>query len=212
MKYDYERIALWGIVIILVVAVFFQQRRSGFAIQAGNETSSISMLDMMEYRTLPEIKRTMYKQMLASNAAALTQMTNGMQYRMRLDQILMTALNMSPTTPTPDIPPPGLIPPPSTGQIPPYLTTCTNAIVFDTCTSSPDCPANMSTRIIGNLKFCTCPATMPVLTPPMTAGGIPMCVASCPTTMTKRLTLTATGQQMCVSMCPPMPAPGITCV
>lgn len=212
MKYDYERITLWAIVIILVVAVFFQQRRSGFSLQARAETNNISLLDMMEYRTLPESKRTMYKQMLRSNANALSQMTNGMQYRMTLDQIMMSALNMSPTVPTPDIPPPGLIPPPPTGDIPPHLMTCTNAIVFDTCTSSPTCPTNMSTIMVGNLKFCKCPQTRPVLTPPMTAGGTPMCAISCPTGMNKRLTLTATGQQMCVSMCPPMPAPGITCV
>jgi len=106
MKYDYERIALWAIIVILVVAVFFQQRRSGFSIQAGNETSSISMLDMMEFKSLPETKRSMYKQMLTSNAVALSQMTNGMQYKMKLDEIMMTALNMSPTITNPVVPTP----------------------------------------------------------------------------------------------------------
>lgn len=203
MKYDYERIALWTIVIILVVAVFFQQRRSGFALQTGAETNRISMLDMMEYQPLPEAKRTMYKQMLSSNATALSQMsTNGMQYRMKLDQIMMYALNMPAPTPTP-----------GTGTtVPPYLTTCTNAIVFDTCTSSTTCPTTLTPVMVGTLKFCKCPQTTPLMKPADTAGGPPVCVATCPINMTRRLTVTASGQSMCVASCPPSLAPGMTCV
>ena len=97
MKYDYERIAMWSIVVALVIVVFFQQRRSGFSVQPGADTSSISMLDMMEFTYIPEEKRTMYKNMLTSNATTLSSTTDGRTYKMRVEDIMMTALNMLPT-------------------------------------------------------------------------------------------------------------------
>ena len=115
MKYDYERIALWAIVIILVVAVFFQQRRSGFALQAG-DTNSISMMDLMEYKSVPDFKRVEYKTMLATNSNVLSSITNGMQYKMKLDEIMMNAFALDtvgppPPKPIPAPPPPIPIPP-----------------------------------------------------------------------------------------------------
>ena len=115
MKYDYERIALWAIVIILVVAVFFQQRRSGFALQAG-DTNSISMMDLMEYKSVPDFKRIEYKTMLATNSNVLSSITNGMQYKMKLDEIMMNAFALDtvgppPPKPIPAPPPPIPIPP-----------------------------------------------------------------------------------------------------
>lgn len=202
MKYDYERIALWAIVIILVVAVFFQQRRSGFTLQAGADTMSVSMMDLMEFGSVPAYKRSMYKTMITSNSTSLSTMT-GIEYKTKLDQIMFSALNM-PTPPS--------VPPPGEAPIPPHLMACSNAIVFDTCTSSTTCPIGMQTRMVGNLKFCMCPATMPYMNAPMTSGGIPVCVASCPTYATKRLTLLATGQVMCVANCPSLLAPGMTCI
>jgi len=114
MKYEYERIALWSIVIALVIMVFFQQRRSGFSLQAGAETSSVSMLDMMEYTYIPEEKRTAYKNMLTSNATTLSSTTDGRTYKMRVEQIMMNALNMLPT-PMPNT---GPTPMPNTGPRP----------------------------------------------------------------------------------------------
>ena len=111
MKYNYERIALWAIVIILVVAVFFQQRRSGFALQAGANSNTISLFDMMEYQSLPEFKRTMYKQMLTSNAATLSSITNGTQYKMKMEELMNNAFN--------SIPPSQGVVPPSQGVVPP---------------------------------------------------------------------------------------------
>jgi hypothetical protein len=113
MKYDYERIALWAIVIILVVAVFFQQRRSGFALQAG-DTNSISMMDLMEYKSVPDFKRVEYKTMLATNSNVLSSITNGMQYKMKLDEIMMNAFALNtvgPPPPIPGLPRPEPIPP-----------------------------------------------------------------------------------------------------
>jgi hypothetical protein len=218
MKYDYERIALWSIVIILIVAVFFQQRRSGFSLQPGNETSSISLMDMMEYRNIPEHIRTSYKQMLTSTTFDVS--SNGNQYQMKLGEIMNNAFKTPlppnvppPNVPPPNVPPPNVPPPPPTlAGVPPYLTGCTNAIVFDKCTSNPNCPSGMTLRMIGNLKFCICPEKMPVMNAPMTPNGIPVCSASCPPYMTKRLRLNVTGQLMCISQCPPQPPPGITCI
>lgn len=114
MKYDYERIALWAIVIILVVAVFFQQRRSGFALQAG-DTNSISMMDLMEYKSVPDFKRIEYKTMLATNSNVLSSITNGMQYKMKLDEIMMNAFALDTVGPPPPKPIPA--PPPIPGPI-----------------------------------------------------------------------------------------------
>ena len=110
MKYDYERIALWAIVIILVVAVFFQQRRSGFALQAG-DTNSISMMDLMEYKSVPDFKRVEYKTMLATNSNVLSSITNGMQYKMKLDEIMMNAFALNTVGPPPPKPIPSPPPP-----------------------------------------------------------------------------------------------------
>jgi hypothetical protein len=120
MKYEYERIALWSIVVALVVVVFFQQRRSGFSVQSGADTSSISLLDMMEYKYLPEAKRTMYKNMLTSNATTLESSTDGMMYTRKIHEIMMTALNMNMQPnpgPTP-MPNPGPTPMPNPGPTP----------------------------------------------------------------------------------------------
>jgi len=118
MKYEYERIALWSIVVALVIVVFFQQRRSGFSLQPGSETFNISVLDTMEYKYIPEAKRTMYKNMLTSNATTLASTTDGMMYTRKIQEIMMTALNMLPNPgPTP-MPNPGPTPMPNPGPTP----------------------------------------------------------------------------------------------
>lgn len=194
MKYDYERIALWAIVAVLVIVVFFQQRRSGFTLQAGTETSSISILDMMEYKSIPETKRTAYKNMLMSNATALTNTTDGGMYRMKVDQMMMAALNMTVPTPTPG------------------PQSCTGVIIVGDCVSSNVCPTGLTQRTIGTLKYCVCPQGQKIL-PPSGPGKPPMCVITCPTIMSKLVTESATGQQMCVPSCPTTtPPPGYTCV
>lgn len=100
MKYDYERIALWVMIVILVVAVFFQQRRSGFAVRANMDTNSISLMDLMEFKSVQPFRRIEYKNMLAQNSNVLSTITDGTQYKMKLDEIMMNsfALNTAPST------------------------------------------------------------------------------------------------------------------
>jgi hypothetical protein len=205
MKYDYERIALWSIVVLLVVAVFFQQRRSGFSVQAGAETSSISLLDMMEYKYIPEMKRSAYRDMLMSNATALTSITDGGMYRMKVDQMMMTALNMPvpPTVITSNTMPT----PPTSG-----LQFCTGTIIVGDCASSNVCPPGLTQRTIGNLKYCVCPRPEQKMVPPSGPGKPPMCVTACPISMPKLITEGATGQQMCVPSCPPKIPDGYRCL
>lgn len=290
----YERFALWAIVAVLVIVVFFQQRRSGFTLQAGTETSSISILDMMEYKSIPETKRTAYKNMLMSNATALTNTTDGGMYRMKVDQMMMAALNMpienvplpvtgvcantyimgacsmyracpagltsmtvngnvycvcsasttgvrftmnpamspggAPVCSTSTACPQSTITEVATGQrmcvssCPPLgmpgttcsTTTgpqsCTGVIIVGDCVSSNTCPSGLTTRTIGNLKYCVCPQGQKIV-PPTGQGQSLTCVASCPTTMPRMITESATGQQMCVPSCPTTtPPPGYTCV
>jgi hypothetical protein len=193
MKYDYERIALWSIVIILVIVVFFQQKRSGFSVQAGAETSSISILDMMEYKYIPETKRTAYKNMLMSNATTLTTTTTGDQYRMKIDQMMMAALNM--TVPTSG------------------LQFCTGTIIVGDCVNSNTCPSGLTTQPIGSLIYCVCPRGQKLL--PQTGPDKPFkCInTTCPPGMPRMITESATGQQMCVPSCPTTTQPpGYTCV
>lgn len=143
MKYEYERIALWAIVIILVVAVFFQQRRSGFQLPGGGETFSISMMDLMEFKSVPETKRTIYKDILSSNTYTMSSITNGTQYKTKLDELLNIAFNSIPP-PQDVVPPPqGVVPPPSicrTGEYRSTTGTCiscsrpgTNQYVITPC-------------------------------------------------------------------------------
>jgi len=199
MKYDYERIALWSIVIVLVIVVFFQQRRSGFTLQAGMDTSNVSVLDMMEYKYIPDKKRSAYKDMLTSNANTLTTTTTGDQYRMKIDQMMMAALNMTVPTPTPT-PTPG-------------LQFCTGVIIVGDCVNSNTCPSGLTTRTIGNLKYCVCPTGQKLV--PSTGSDKPFkCINTlCPPGMPRMITETATGQQMCTMSCPTTtPPPGYTCV
>ena len=215
MKYDYERIALWSIVVALVIAVFFQQRRSGFSLKTNADTSTISMLDMMEYKYIPEEKRTMYKNMLTSNAATLSSTTDGMTYKMRVEQMMMTALNMQPN-PVPGprpIPNPGPTPMPNTGPTPMPNTgpmNCTGVIVAGDCLNSGTCPLGMMTRSIGSLRYCVCSTPGQKIIPPSGPGIQPRCEPSCPPTMPKLITEKETGQQTCAFSCP-ISKPGYTC-
>jgi len=201
MKYDYERIALWSIVVLLVIAVFFQQRRSGFSIQPGAETSNVSVLDMMEYSYIPEVKRRAYRGMLMSNATALTSITDGGMYRMKVDQIMMTALNM-PVPPEPM----GM----TSNTIPmPGPKSCTGLIIMGDCVNSNVCPTGMMKREIGTLKYCVCSNLGYKIIP---SPNGPTCIRSCPTTMPKVITEDATKQQMCMTSCPTTMPPGYSCV
>lgn len=191
----YERIALWSIVVILVFVVLFQYRRSGFTIQPGLDSNAISVLDMMEYRYVPEEKRKLYKNMLVNNAASLSSLTDGGAYRMRVDQMLMNALtaNIAP-------PPPGAPPPPP----------CSGVIIMGDCLATNICPTNMSMMTVGNKRYCVCPTGQKLV--PSGPGKPPTCMPMCPTTMSKLITEAATGQQACASQCPPLPYPdGYSC-
>jgi len=211
MKYDYERIALWSIVTVLVLVVFFQQRRSGFSLQSGSDTSSISMLDMMEYRYVPEMKRAAYKNMLMSNATTLSSMTDGGMYRMKIEQMMMTALKM-PSPSTTGGPPSTTGGPPATTGGPPTsgIQSCTGVIIVGDCVNSNICPLGLITLGIGNLRYCVCPEGQKIVSS-SEPGRPPACAATCPTTMPKLVTESATGQQMCAAFCPTS-AKGYTCV
>ena len=185
---------------MLVIVVFFQQRRSGFSVQAGADTSSISILDMMEYNNIPETKRTAYKNMLMSNATALTNTTDGGMYRMKVDQMMMAALNMTVPTTTGG--------PPTSG-----LQYCTGVIIVGDCVNSNTCPSGLTTRTIGNLKYCVCLQGQKLVS--STGSDKPFkCINTlCPPGMPRMITESATGQQMCVPSCPTtIPPPGYTCV
>jgi hypothetical protein len=201
MKYDYERIALWSIVIILVMVVFFQQRRSGFTLQAGMvvDTSNISVLDMMEYKYIPESKRAAYKNMLMSNATTLTSTTDGGMYRMKVDQMMMVALNMPIVT----------VPLPVTGV-------CANTYIMGACSMYRTCPAGLTSMNVNGNVYCVCSASTTgvrfTMNPAMSPGGPPLCSTSTANCPQFTLTEVATGQRMCVSSCPPLGMPGTTCV
>ena len=204
MKYDYERIALWTIVLALVVMVFFQQRRSGFRIQTGADSNLISMFDLMEYKYIPEAKRVMYKNMITSNAATFTALlpSGADPYRAKIDEITRIVLPMPST----------FIPSPAQ-QCPP------NVIVMGGCSGSYSaCPPELVTMTGTDGKtHCVCQATTTgqryTMSPPMTGDAPPVCSTSTANCPQKTLTETATGQRMCVSACPPLGAmPGTTCV
>jgi hypothetical protein len=186
MKYDYERIALWTIIALLVFMVFFQQRRSGFSIQAGMDSNVFSMFDMMEYKFVSDEKRTAYKDMLKSNAATLTSMTSGDLYSVKIGEIMKAAFNTSTTL------------------------SCSNVIIVGECTTYPACPQGMMMRQVGTLKYCICSTTGYVVVPSSTAGRAPTCAASCPSTMARVITELATGQKKCAASCP-VPLAGYTC-
>jgi hypothetical protein len=199
MKYDYERIALWSIVAVLVIAVFFQQRRSGFSLQTNADTSSVSLIDLMEYKYIPESKRAMYKSMIESNVATLSSITDASVYKMKLDQIMMTALNM-----------PSAAPPSSSPS------QCSNVYIMGGCSAYRTCPdgLNTSMNINGNV-YCICSVSSTGerynMISATSSGGSPKCsntAAACPQST---ITETITGQKMCVTSCPTVMMPGTTC-
>jgi hypothetical protein len=166
---------------------------------------------MMEYKSIPEEKRTAYKNMLTSNATTLSSTTDGRTYKMRVEQIMMNALNMLPTPmpntgPTP-MPNTGPTPMPNTGPM-----NCAGVIVAGDCLNSTTCPLGMMTRLIGNLKYCVCKEKGQKILPPYVPGKEYMCVVTCPSTnMPKLITETATGQQACAPSCPTTPKLGYMC-
>ena len=71
-------------------------------------------MDLMEYKSVPDFKRVEYKTMLATNLNVLSSITNGMQYKMKLDEIMMNAFALNtvgPPPPIPGLPRPEPIPP-----------------------------------------------------------------------------------------------------
>ena len=201
MKYDYERIALWSIVIILVIVVLFQQRRSGFSLKSNTDSSSISLLDLMEYKSIPETKRTIYKSMLTSNASTLKSMTDGGMYKMKVDEIMMAAFKTQkvqsvPTSSGPSLP-------------------CSNAYIMGGCSAFPTCPAGLNSVTVGGSVYCVCNMSTPgvrfTMNPAMSPDGAPTCSASAVPCPQSTVTEVATGQRMCVSQCPPLGMPGTTC-
>lgn len=201
MKYDYERIALWSIVAVLVIMVFFQQRRSGFSLQSNADTSSISLIDMMEYKYIPESKRAMYKSMIESNVATLSSITDASVYKMKLEQIMMSALNM-PIAVSPS-------PSPSPSQ-------CSNVYIMGGCSSYRTCPdgLNTSMNINGNV-YCICSVSSTGerynMISATASGGSPKCSTTSAACPQSTITETITNQKMCVSSCPKVIMPGTTC-
>lgn len=61
MKYDIERIALWVIVAILAIAVFFPRRGSGFMLTPNIDSNLISIMDLKEFSMVTPEKRNYYK-------------------------------------------------------------------------------------------------------------------------------------------------------
>jgi hypothetical protein len=181
MKYEYERIALWSIVVALVIVVFFQQRRSGFSVKPGADTSNISVLDMMEYKSIPEAKRTMYKNMLTSNANTLASITDGMMYKMKVDEIMMSALNSNTTV------------------------TSNGVIVMGDRLNSNTCPVGLINKTVDGTVYCVCPVPNQYIVPG------PKCVPTCPSNMPNVITEDKTKQNMCAQSCPPTTKPGYTC-
>lgn len=171
MKYDYERIALWSIVVALVIVVFFQQRRSGFSVQPGTETSNISVVDMMEYKSIPEAKRTMYKNMLTSNANTLASTTDSMTYKTKLEEIMKVALSS---------------------------VTSNGVIVMGDRLNSNTCPVGLINKTVDGTVYCVCPDPNQYIVPgpkcaPTCPSNMPklitedktkqkMCAQSCPST------------------------------
>lgn len=101
MKYDIERIALWVIVAILAIAVFFPRRGSGFMLSPNTDTNTISIMDLKEFSMVTPEKRNYYKSNVlnTSNLSNIASLTT-MGVIPMLDQWLSSAIRSSPTTTT----------------------------------------------------------------------------------------------------------------
>lgn len=100
MKYDIERIALWVIVVILAIAVFFPRRGSGFVLPSGADTKTISIMDLKEFSNVSEDRVNNYKTniLTRSNLMSIASMTTPGIIG-KLDTMLTAGLAMrQPTT------------------------------------------------------------------------------------------------------------------
>ena len=106
---------VWFVVAVLVVIVLvllFQQRRSGYTPTAG---APISLMDLQEFSAFTPEQKTMYMQMMAESSAQLSQATASKSFdtfQSTISNILRQAIQM----PTPPPPPSMPTPPP---QMPP---------------------------------------------------------------------------------------------
>lgn len=201
MKYDIERIALWVIVTILAIAVFFPRRGSGFMLNPNTDTNTISLMDLKEFSMVTPEKRNYYKTNVlnTSNLTSIASGTTTMGVIPMLDMWLMSSIRR----PSPSVNIMSVVPP-TTGA------SCTGVIIMGDCMASQQtCNPPLTTRTVGTSRYCICPTNEFIYVNPSTMMA--SCVSACPTNAPRIVTEQATGQRMCQAFCPPA-RPGYTCI
>lgn len=88
----YEREILWTLVIILFGLVLFPRIVSGYT----SETSTMTLMDLKEYASLPDNIKNVYHTTLDQNIKTLSSVRNAIEYQNKLAGIMNSAMSAPP--------------------------------------------------------------------------------------------------------------------